>query len=92
MQSIKSKVMSLAHAIKEWFENFGQALRAAWKIIKLQAGYPVTLLFAKADGEVREAKAVAMSTTSTLEKGYFRFVEMVGDMTQWRSCRLERMI
>ena len=90
---IHKKVMNLAHAIKVWFTDFGKALTAAWRLIKLQMGIPVQLKFAKAGGEVREANAVAISTLSTIDKGFIRFVEMLDTgRTQWRSLRLERMI
>jgi hypothetical protein len=89
---MKSKVFKIAHQIKSQFENFSKALTAAWKIVKLSLGFAVQLMFAKECGEVREATAIAMSTTSTLEKGYFKFVEQIEGGTQWRACRLERMI
>lgn len=85
--------MTIAHQIKSNFDSFADALRAAWKIAKLFFGKNVELTFAKNSGEVREAKAVALGSLETLTKGYFRFVEMLeNENTQWRSCRLERMI
>lgn len=89
---MKSKVFTIAHQIKEFFANWSEALCAAWKITKLSFGYTVRLTFAKQTGEIREADAIAVSGLSSLSKGFFRFIEQVGDRTQWRSCRLERMI
>jgi hypothetical protein len=89
---MNSKVFKIAHQIKCFFQNFSDALKAAWKIAKLHFGKTVQLTFAKSTGEVREAKAIAMSTTATLVDGYFRFVEQIEGGTQWRSCRLERLI
>lgn len=89
---MKSKVFKIAHQIKENFTTWSDALKAAWKIAKLFLGFPVRLTFVKSTGEVREANAIAMTTISTLEKGYFKFVEEIQGGTQWRSCRLERMI
>lgn len=89
---MKKRVMTIAHQIKTQFDTFSDALKAAWKIAKLFAGRSVNLVFAKKDGEVREAKAIALGSIETLAKGYFRFVEQVENGTQWRSCKLERMI
>lgn len=89
---MKSKVLKIAHQIKQFFASWSNAVSAAWKIVKLFLGYPVKLTFAKDTGEVREAQAIALGATSTLDKGYFRFVEQIEGGTQWRSCRLERMI
>lgn len=91
--SIYKRAMNIAHQIKQYFDKFGEALQAAWAIVKLFSGRKVELTFAKSTGEVREAKAIALGSLSTIEKGYFRFVELLEDeTTQWRSCRFERMI
>ena len=92
-KSIQSIVFTLAHKIKTFFSSFGDALRAAWILGKLNLGRAVEFSFAKSTGEVREAKAVAVGSLATLDKGFFRFVELKADgETQWRSARLERMI
>lgn len=91
--SIYSVAMKTAHKIKSHFDTFGQALKAGWIIAKLFLGRAVSLTFAKSTGEVRNAAAVAIGSTKTLENGFFRFVELKADnTTQWRSCRLERLI
>lgn len=89
---MKSKVFRLAHSIKSNFENWSQALTAAWKIVKASLGYQVKVTFAKSTGELREANIIALGTLSTLEKGFCRFVEMVDGKSQWRSFRLDRMV
>ena len=89
---MKSKVFKLAHSIKHFFNSFANALKAAWRIVKMQAGIKTNISFAKEDGEVREAEVIAISSLSTLEKGFVRFVEIVDGVSQWRSFRLERMI
>ena len=33
---MRQKVMTLAHQIKEFFTNFSEALKFAWKKVKLQ--------------------------------------------------------
>jgi len=91
--SINSRAFKLAHQIKSTFKNFSQALRAAWMIVKLQAGVRTPIQFAKDTGEVREAVAIACGSLSTIEKGFLKFVEWVNDeKTQWRSFRIERLI
>lgn len=89
---MKSKVFIIAHQVKQYFTNFSDALKAAWRIVKLFLGYPIHLTFAKETGEIREADALAIGGLSTLESGFFRFVEAIDGRTQWRSCRLDRMV
>lgn len=54
---MKTKLFKIAHAIKAQFANFGEALKQAWKIIKLQARMMVgnvSFKFRKVDGSIRE--------------------------------------
>ena len=54
----KSQLFKLAHSIKAQFESFSQALRHAWKVIKLtvkmKSSY-VSFKYRKVDGSIREA-------------------------------------
>lgn len=55
---MKTKLFKIAHAIKAQFATFGEALKQAWKIIKLQARMivgNVSFKFRKVDGSIREA-------------------------------------
>lgn len=55
---MKTKLFKIAHAIKSQFATFGEALKQAWKIIKLQARMMVgnvSFKFRKVDGSIREA-------------------------------------
>ena len=55
---MRSKLFRIAHAIKNKFENFGQALAQAWKLIKLSAKMMVgnvKFQYYKVSGEAREA-------------------------------------
>lgn len=55
---MRSKLFRIAHAIKNKFENFGQALAHAWKLIRLQVKMTVRnarFSYYKVSGEVREA-------------------------------------
>ena len=55
---MKTKLFKIAHAIKAQFATFGEALKQAWKIIKLQARMMAgnaSFKFRKVDGSIREA-------------------------------------
>ncbi len=85
--------MTIAHKIKRLFTTFSDALKAAWMIVKLYLGKATKITFAKDTGELRTAKAIAIGTLSTIEKGYLRFIEMIGEgQTQWRSFRIGRLV
>ena len=93
MKNLKSQVFKIAHEIKSQFDNFSQALKAAWRIAKLKFGIKTNIEFAKADGEVRKATALNIGSLSSLKDGLVRFLELRADgITQWRCFRLERMI
>lgn len=54
----KSQLFKLAHSIKEQFESFSQALKQAWKIVKLRIKMTtsyVSFKYRKVDGSIREA-------------------------------------
>lgn len=90
---MNGKALSLAHSIKLFFTSWSDAVTAAWKIVKMQAGIATPVTFAKSEGEVREATVIAIGSLSTLDKGFVRFVENTDNGgTQWRSFRLDRMI
>lgn len=90
---MKSQVMTLAHQIKASFDNFSQALKAAWRIIKLKMGIRTKITFVKKTGEIREAVAIALGSLSTIEKGYVKFVELLeGGNSQWRSFRIQTLL
>lgn len=55
---MKTKLFKIAHAIKTQFATFGEALKQAWRIIKLEARMMVgnvLFKFRKVDGSIREA-------------------------------------
>ena len=88
-----SKVFTLAHQIKNLFVTFSDALKAAWRIIKIKMEIPVEIAFRKKDSdEVREAKAVGLGSLQTVEKGYLRFIEETEQGTQWRAFRIANLI
>ena len=92
LRKIRKEVFSLAHQIKATFATFGQALKAAWRIIKMKFGIATPITFAKSTGEIREAVALNCGSLSTIEKGFVRFLENIEGRTQWRSFRIERLI
>lgn len=82
---MKSKLFKIAHAIKGQFENFSQALKQAWKIIKLQAKMMignVRFQYYKVSGEVREA--VGTLSVSYESKGTGR--ELPSDSFMYYDC------
>lgn len=86
-------VFQVAHIIKSAFETFGEALKAAWKIAKMNFGRTVTVKFVKSNGEIRTATAKGTGNLETIKKGFVRFIELLNDgSTQYRSFRIEKLI
>jgi len=92
LTDMKRNVFKIAHQIKGNFATWSDALKAAWKLIKIATGYEVAITYAKATGELREAIAQGIGKLDTLVKGFFRYQEIIEGEMQWRSCRLERMV
>jgi len=66
---MKSQLFKIAHAIKAQFNSWSEALRHAWKVIKLKAKMKigeVKFKFRKVDGSIREALG---TLNITIEKG-----------------------
>lgn len=91
---MKSNALKIAHQLRRFFSNWSQAVKAGWILAKLNLGYSQEIKFAKKEtGELREAKAIAVSSlSSTVQKGFVRFLEQVEGRTQWRSFRVENLI
>lgn len=55
---MRSKLFRIAHAIRNKFENFGQALAKAWRVmrivLKMKNDY-VEFTYKKVDGSIRKA-------------------------------------
>lgn len=94
VQKVSQKVMKSAWTIFKsgLASSFSIALKKAWVIIKLQAGVPTVIEFAKETGEYRKATAVLTGSLDTLEKGFVKFVELVEGKAQWRSFRIENLL
>lgn len=75
------------------FTNIKDALRAAWKIMKIAAGIPTKIRYTKVEtGEVRDAVALQVGSLSTIESGYIRYMEEINNVFQWRSFRINTII
>lgn len=95
--TFKRRVIQLASEIREHVNSWSEALKASWKITRMFFGMKVSFVFEKVDkvtGEMieRPATAIAIGSLKTIKKGFVRFLEEVGDRTQWRSFRIERLI
>lgn len=102
-KKFRQRVIETAKSLKEilkpiygstWWK---QGLEAAWKITKMFFGMKVSFVFNKVDkktGEVTErpATGVAMGSIKTIKDGYVKFLEQVGDRTQWRSFKIENLL
>lgn len=96
---MRSKLFRIAHAIRNKFENFGQALSHAWKLIKLSAKMMlgnVRFSYYKVSGEVREAVgtlSVAYESKGTgreLPADSFMYFDI--EAKGWRSFKVANLI
>jgi hypothetical protein len=100
--SIRSKVFTAAWYFlrKGIYENMSQALKAAWKAIKIKAAMKtsvVTLKFRKTDGTIRIAQATLNLSTPYIAKKEDKYTPDVlkfydQSVEAWRSARIERII
>ncbi|MFK7951107.1 MAG: hypothetical protein AB8G11_26235 [Saprospiraceae bacterium] len=91
MANVRSKVFQIAHSTRNEYDNWSHALKAAWKITKMQSGHTTMVEFTKDNGEKRTAEVLAVGSLKTLEKGFLRYVEETTNGTQWRTFRLDRL-
>ena len=92
---MKTKVFKTAwHLFKlGFFTSFGKALMAAYKIVRIYIGKPTNISYVKAEtGEIRDALAIKSGSLDTIEKGFVRYVEQIGDQFEWRSFRVSNMV
>jgi len=95
MKTIKAKAMKAAWSFFRlgFFKSFSVALKAAWRILKIQAGIPTDITYAKVDtGEIRNARALQVGTLSTMVEGYVRYMEEINGLFQWRSFRISQLV
>lgn len=92
MANVKSKVFQIAHSTRNEYDNWSQALKAGWKIVKMQSGRTTMVEFTKDNGEKRIAEVLAIGSLKTLDQGFLRYVEQTANgKTQWRTFRLDRL-
>lgn len=96
---MKSKLFKIAHSIKANYATFAEALKQAWRIIKLSVRMKlgeVSFTFKKIDGSLRKAVGTLKDTPAITGNGkpknfgvmtYFD-VEANG----WRSFKFENLI
>jgi hypothetical protein len=100
--SIRSKVFKAAwyYIRKGIYENMSQALKAAWKAIKIKVAMltgTVTLKFRKTTGEIRTALATLKFDTPYTPKTAAKYTPDVlkfydKSVEGWRSARIERIL
>lgn len=96
---MKSRLFRMAHAIKANFKTFSEALKHAWKVIKLQWDLctgEVRFKYKKIDGSIREALGTRDNVPAT--KGSERAANY-GVLTyfdlgvgEWRSAKIENLL
>ncbi|MPR36654.1 SH3 beta-barrel fold-containing protein [Salmonirosea aquatica] len=94
---IQAQAMQMAHAIKSRYLNFGLALSAAWKAVKLrrlmQAGQ-AAFAFTKKDGSIRHAvgtRSAGLIPAAFAPKSPSQPTTLINffdvEIQQWRSCQ-----
>ena len=69
---MKSLLFKIAHTVKSKFNSFSEALKYAWKVIKLRMKMKkeiVSFRFKKVDGSIREAVGTLKSEFLPASKG-----------------------
>ncbi len=92
---MKTKVFKTAWQLFKlgFFTNFGKALMAAYKIVRIYIGKPTNISYVKVEtGEIRDALAIKASSLDSIEKGFIRYVEQIGDLFEWRSFRINHLV
>lgn len=100
----RSRLFKIAHSIKNRWESFGESLRRAWKVVKLQmrlTKQTVSFRFCKVSGEIREAIGTLRADMLPESKGTGRAVNFgvlvyfdlsVEGGGAWRSAKVENLI
>lgn len=76
-----------------FFKSFRLALKAAWKVLKIQAGIATDITYVKVDtGEIRNARALQFGSLSTIVEGYLKYMEEINGLYSWRSFRIANLV
>lgn len=94
-KAIAKKVFTTAWQLFKlgFFQSFRASLMAAYRIVRIHIGKPTKISYAKADtGEIRDALALKTGSLDTIEKGFIRYVEQIGDLFEWRSFKIANLV
>jgi len=92
---MKTKLFKIAHSIKANYTSFSEALKQAWRIIKLSVCMKlgaVAFTFKKVDGSIRQAVGTLKDTPAVLgtkAKNYSAFTYYDIEANGWRSFKCE---
>lgn len=97
---MKRRLMNIAWAVRSQFSTFAEALKHAWKVIRLQfllcTQAVVNFKYKKLDGSIREARGTVETVPAT--KGTKRTVNFAVltyydvDAQDWRSAKVENLL
>jgi|SRR5690606_5245688 len=97
---MKSLLFTIAHRVKSNFANFSEALKYAWKVIKLKmkmGKQVVSFKFRKVDGSIREAVGTLKASMLPATKGTGKsnpnvFTYFDVEKSQYRCAKIESLI
>ena len=98
MKDMKTELFKIAHSIKEKFNSFGEALKSAWRVIKMKIKMKkgnVSFKFVKKDGSIREAVGtlnVDYTHKGSKSKNYSVFNYFDLESNGWRSFQVHGLI
>lgn len=93
---MKSKLFKIAHNIKSQFDSFAEALKYAWRLIKLRAKMlkgQAEFSFLKKDGSIRKAVGTLnVETKGTGSEQYKTFNFFDVESNGWRSFQITSLL
>jgi len=97
---MKSLLFTIAHKVKSNFANFSDALKYAWRVIKLRVKLTrevVAFKFRKVDGSIREALGTLKAEFLPASKGTGKsnpsvFTYFDVEKQEYRCARIESLI
>ena len=96
--NMKTKLFKMAWAIVANFNSFAEALKAAWKAIKLSSKMKssvVSFSFKKIDGSIRKAIGTLKDVPATLgvrEPNHSVLTYFDVEANAWRSAKIENLL
>lgn len=93
---MKSLLFKIAHTVKSKFNSFSEALKYAWKVIKLRMKMKkgiVSFRFKKVDGSIREAVGTLPATPQGSGKPNLKvFTYFDVEKNDYRCSRIDALI